>query len=244
MLLWLTIIRTPCLVSDYSCRYLCWWCSSCVLHGAAVRIDQAVAKLRVFLKTGPLSKRGVLSTVFLLIGSLTSPSIRLSLLLTFSCVMPQLTQLPPAENFSFPDGTKRATPSAPQGAFEEIVWFSLPFRSLVRQRGQTTTCSQSRNAAALPPLPFMGLQQPVYEEVMSTRGDRRESHIVAFDARQDMRCVVIPKSMLLSLKTSESQILVLVVDRVWPDRSDMKDQLWPLLEPLWEHFWDLNNPKT
>lgn len=56
---------------------------------------------------------------------------------------------------------------------------------------------------ALPPIPFMGLRQHVYEEVMSTRGDRRKSHIVAFDARQDMKCGVIPESMLLSPRTSK-----------------------------------------
>lgn len=84
------------------------------------RIDQAIAQLRIFLKMGPLSKRGVLSTVRVLAHrepdlpfhpSLTPPDLLLC----------DATELPPAGNISFPDGTKRATPSAPQGVFEENV---------------------------------------------------------------------------------------------------------------------------
>lgn len=135
-------------------RYPCWWCSSGVLYCAAVLIDQAIAQLRIFLKMGPLSQRGVLSTVHALAQR------ELDLPFHPSLAPPDLlcdaTELPPAGNLSFPDRTKRATPSAPQGVFEENVWFSQPFRSLVRQRGQTTTCSRSRNAAAAcpPSLPF------------------------------------------------------------------------------------------
>lgn len=83
-------------------------------------IDQAIAQLRMFLKMGPLSKRGVLSMVRVLARrepdlpfhpSLTPPDLLLC----------DATELPPAEDFSFPVRTKRATPSAPQGVFEENV---------------------------------------------------------------------------------------------------------------------------
>lgn len=47
---------------------------------------------------------------------------------------------------------------------------------------------------ALLPFPFLGLCQPVYEEVMSREGDRRRSHIVAVGAGQDMRCVLMAES--------------------------------------------------
>lgn len=38
-------------------------------------------------------------------------------------------------------------------------------------------------------------------------GDRGKSHVVAFDAPQDMRCVAIPESMLSSGKASQSRVL-------------------------------------
>lgn len=83
-------------------------------------VDQAITQLCIFLKMGPLSKRGVLSMVRVLAHrepdlsfhpSLTPPDLGLC----------DATERPPAENFSFPDGTKRATPSAPQGVFGENV---------------------------------------------------------------------------------------------------------------------------
>lgn len=75
-------------------------------------------------------------------------------------------------------------------------------------------------------LPFVGLQQHVYEEVMSRRGDRRKNH-GAFDAWQDMKCVSIPGSTCLSIKALESWI---------PDHSDMEYHLWCLVEPVLDNF--------
>lgn len=50
---------------------------------------------------------------------------------------------------------------------------------------------------ALLPFPFLGLYQPVYEEVMSREGDRRRAHVVAVGAGQDMRCALMVESTLL-----------------------------------------------
>lgn len=187
-----------------SCRYLCWWCSACALYGAAVRIDQAITQLRIFLKTGPLSKRGVLSTVRVLAHrepdlpfhpSLTPPDLLLC----------DATELPPAGKFPFP--MERSGPHLQLHKVCLKRMFDLASRSdhLFVRGGKLQHVLRvgMQLPLALPPLPFVGLQQHVYEEVMSTRGDRRKSHVVAFDARQDMRCVVIPESMLLSLKTSK-----------------------------------------
>lgn len=60
--------------------------------------------------------------------------------------------------FFFANGKNADALSPRLGVFAAAnVWFSQPFRSLVRQRGRISTCPERRNAAAVAPLPFSSL---------------------------------------------------------------------------------------
>lgn len=144
-------------------------------------------------------------------GLLTHLCLLLTSLFHSSRVIPHINitaELPPAEgeNSSVPDGKKRAAPSSHQGVFEENVWFSQPSQSLVSQRGQISTCPRNWNAA--PPRTLWATDSMFMRKWWADGGDRRKSHVVAFDAWQDTRCVASPCFYLQRLKRYETSALM------------------------------------
>lgn len=172
--------------------------------------------------------------VFLLMGTLISPYIGPSLLMT--SLLFDATYYHSTVNQTFCcemlfSRQKEETPPSLQGVFEENVWFSQPFRSVVSQRGQISTCSQSWNAAATCPTPLWA-SNSMFMRKWWTHGEIEGSHIVGSDAWEDMSCVVIPESMLLSPETSESLCL-------WSSWFDLIAAIWNISSDAetFEEIW-------